>query len=690
MFYAYSIRVDGLPVYYGSGSDDYGDGRGRIDYHKVMLQAAISGTPVRQAHLYGVLAEKQTNGHRIEFVVEQTYTTELEAQRAECTLIAEHVSKHANSPLINRKIDGRVIRQSYYQRLVDSAIPSDGVAQWKYKHKLYLAAKSATRAGFLELADALLDKKKNISITDTEKVNATLAVQRATRLALRKGYHDVADKLSIQRASEMALKDHRRNAKYALEEIKVRDLLSLPVPADAEKRQDYLERLVYQENRLSGMGLFVLAEKVTKRLYDLRSRVTVNGVKASKKNQGIIARLRAEPNLLAMPYTKLSRVLGVPWENLARIIRLAGMSKLNAATVAREAKKKKLSEDPNLRTSTIRELMARHGLSRMSVIRYLGELSVSSGDDAKVVPACPEPEKVEEPDMPVERLQPQVTRFRPRPIRSAPQTVPTRSDGKCHQRVIRETTLEEDLRMLGHLAADVPNMKASDFVLGTEDFSDEHRDFIRRYEWLGNCGQGIKWCFAARYAGILGGVVLLSEPYYPSRDTALIARGACAGWTPKNLGSRMIMHACHWMAENTEKRKFVAYADAEAGEIGQIYQACNFRFLGFKKTSYGVTETGERRSFQALKRTAYMLRWLKEQDIDLPASCFTKKGYLRWSQIPLGVKSRMRAHIADRRAELMVRTIQRGSYILALGKNKGETRKLQATLPPAVPYPKRS
>ena len=261
----------------------------------------------------------------------------------------------------------------------------------------------------------------------------------------------------------------------------------------------------------------------------------------------------------------------------------------------------------------------------------------------------------------------------------------------CHQRTIRDNTKTEDLLRLEPLLGDLSALKASQFVLAQEPYAQCHRDFIKRYEWLGNPGISIKWCFTARFNSELGGVVLLSEPYHPSELEALIARGACAGWTPKNLGSRMVMFACRWMAENTQKRKFVAYADEEAGEVGQIYQACNFRFLGWKNVKYGVKADGGRISFQTFKRTSRMMPWLKSRGIELPASCFTAKGFLHWSAIPQETKSAMYAYIAAQKAEISTVAIRRGKYVMVQGATPAETRRLNSGFTaPTFPYPKRA
>jgi hypothetical protein len=59
-----------------------------------------------------------------------------------------------------------------------------------------------------------------------------------------------------------------------------------------------------------------------------------------------------------------------------------------------------------------------------------------------------------------------------------------------------------------------------------------------------------------------------------------IERGACAWWAHEHSASKLIMYAVNWMASNTKYRIFFAYSDEDAGEIGTVYQACNFLFMG--------------------------------------------------------------------------------------------------------------
>src|SRR5665213_3579721 len=104
--------------------------------------------------------------------------------------------------------------------------------------------------------------------------------------------------------------------------------------------------------------------------------------------------------------------------------------------------------------------------------------------------------------------------------------------GICHQYKIRLSTLQEDIKSGFPI-----DLQPKDFSLAHEAYTKEHREFIERYEWLGNMGQGTRYVFTARWHDRLAGVVIIGTPNaysFPVKLEALIQRGACAGWTPKN------------------------------------------------------------------------------------------------------------------------------------------------------------
>jgi hypothetical protein len=262
----------------------------------------------------------------------------------------------------------------------------------------------------------------------------------------------------------------------------------------------------------------------------------------------------------------------------------------------------------------------------------------------------------------------------------------------CHQYKIRQKLLKEDLET--GLPAD---LNPKDFVLAQEPYSKEHRLFIERYEWLGNVGQCVGKIFTARWSGKLAGVVIIGAPNAYSFDVtleALIQRGACASWTPKNLGSMLVMFGCRWMVNNTEKRIFTAYSDPEAGEIGTIYQSCNFDYLGAK---WGASKMyffeGKWRSLRTFTNTWGVHRWAKELGIEwLPEWTIAHSGRQNLKTIPKEITRILRGY-AKSKADACPTKSQpkKGKYVLLLGKDKREAKKLQPFKTwKKLPYPKRS
>ena len=271
----------------------------------------------------------------------------------------------------------------------------------------------------------------------------------------------------------------------------------------------------------------------------------------------------------------------------------------------------------------------------------------------------------------------------------------------CHQRVMREQLLENDLKTLNF---DPSSLKASDFALANETYSPEITEFIKTYEWLQSFGVSPKWTFTARYKGILSGVILINEPVSYSTilgpDTrkyeALIQRGAVISWAPKNLNSRLLMYACKWMVNNTAKRIFNGYSDPDAGEVGQIYQACNFDYLGKKfgnkvQLVHPAFKKGKPFSAQTLRRTSTLKKWCKENSISIEPEWIKINGFKDLSKIPSEVKTAWyqwgKQVIKDSEK---IKLPPKGKYAMVLGKDKREQRLLDSlkTYKPC-PYIKR-
>ena len=166
---------------------------------------------------------------------------------------------------------------------------------------------------------------------------------------------------------------------------------------------------------------------------------------------------------------------------------------------------------------------------------------------------------------------------------------------KCWQAHISDLNRSQDLLDSGLSESEVSSLRTRDFVFEYVPKDDkircgEVRDFIKRHEWLGRLSQRSTHRFTARLKknGKLAGTIIMATPNAFSNLLGvenrglekLISRGACISWAPKNLASWLIMKSIKWMVKHTEFRFFTAYSDPEARELGTIYQACNFIYLG--------------------------------------------------------------------------------------------------------------
>ena len=271
-----------------------------------------------------------------------------------------------------------------------------------------------------------------------------------------------------------------------------------------------------------------------------------------------------------------------------------------------------------------------------------------------------------------------------------------------HQYLKKLETIQEDLK---NIDFDPEKITASNFTLVPEKISSEIIEFISRYEWLGTIGVIPKWCFTARYKDKLGGVVLINEPTAYSKllgehtlkYEALIQRGASASWAPKNLGSRLIMFSCNWMVNNTNKKLFIGYADPAANELGTIYQACNFDYLGsgfgnsylFK---HPLIKKGKWFSAQLLKRTSSFKKWCKENKIVMTKTWFKDNGFKDLKIIPNPIKIKWydwNRKILKESEKLKID--KKHKYAKIIGTTKQEEQFLTSlkTYQP-LPYPKKN
>ena len=127
---------------------------------------------------------------------------------------------------------------------------------------------------------------------------------------------------------------------------------------------------------------------------------------------------------------------------------------------------------------------------------------------------------------------------------------------------------------------------------------------ILEYEWLG-CMPAVVWhmygiffdgncagvvCYGPEYSENLGKVARESgrggadwSKYGYEGKMILLSRGACVHWAHPHCGSKLIRQSMKMLPQKYEV--VTCTTDEAAGEIGTIYQACGFHYVGSMRES---------------------------------------------------------------------------------------------------------
>ena len=164
---------------------------------------------------------------------------------------------------------------------------------------------------------------------------------------------------------------------------------------------------------------------------------------------------------------------------------------------------------------------------------------------------------------------------------------------KSHQRLIRERiekSEEQKDPIFGtwwednERCVDIKEAKIEEITF------QEASPIIKKYEWLGTMPTFCTHYFGIYYNGECGGVVVygislpqtvldsfLGKEY--GQKIRVLSRGACVWWAHEHSASKLISTSLKRLSDYGYKA-VVAYCDTRAGEIGTIYQACNFLYIG--------------------------------------------------------------------------------------------------------------
>ena len=274
----------------------------------------------------------------------------------------------------------------------------------------------------------------------------------------------------------------------------------------------------------------------------------------------------------------------------------------------------------------------------------------------------------------------------------------------CWQYDVRLKNLEEDIINSGFTKEYIDSLSVKDFeykVVLDKSERTKLKEFIERHEFLGNLSQYTTHWFGAYHKDILAGVTLLNMPNAFSKllgDNThkierLISRGACISWSPKNLASSFLMWVINWMVKNTDYRLFTAYADPTAKELGTIYQACNFYYLGQKSgttTRYINPYTDKIVSDRFFRTRSAYKKYAKELGIQWEKS-WTNDQKMLWENIPDEIEKQLRNYSKLKQSEsTKIEMPSKHKYAYVKGATKRETKRLRTLfeqLNKIYPYP---
>lgn len=153
----------------------------------------------------------------------------------------------------------------------------------------------------------------------------------------------------------------------------------------------------------------------------------------------------------------------------------------------------------------------------------------------------------------------------------------------CWQKQLRDRYLTDGMPPVPHL-----DIKRAEVRRVTRRLAEQ---VILKYEWLGTMPPtshhyGLffgQYCAGVCCVGFSAGANLNAYKEFGLQDNsqlAYLARGANTHWSPGGANSKLVSWTCRLLARDTTAKLIIAYSDTDAGEIGTIYQACNWSYIG--------------------------------------------------------------------------------------------------------------
>lgn len=170
------------------------------------------------------------------------------------------------------------------------------------------------------------------------------------------------------------------------------------------------------------------------------------------------------------------------------------------------------------------------------------------------------------------------------------------SNRETFRGVCREVAYQKELRDR-YAAEPMPPVPHLDLKRATVRRISRHlaEQIILKYEWLGTMA-GTNYHYGIFFGDYCAGVCCVSvgsgtagahnhtKFSIERMELATLARGACVHWAPPGTNSKLVSFTARLLAKETKAKVLIAYSDSEAGEVGTIYQACNWICIGLTQS----------------------------------------------------------------------------------------------------------
>lgn len=199
---------------------------------------------------------------------------------------------------------------------------------------------------------------------------------------------------------------------------------------------------------------------------------------------------------------------------------------------------------------------------------------------------------------------------------------------------------------------------------------------IEQYEWLGKLAAVNWYYYGIFFDGVCAGVVVYGPEYIENLGRwdkygytgkiILLSRGACVHWAHPHSASKLIRQSMKMLPP--QYKVITCTVDDLAGEVGTIYQACGFDYVGSMRDSNPNVKS----------RKGDRIGWLDGNRMISTRMLRQKCGSSQLEEV--------RKHFPNIRT---VKQNSKGRYFAFRGSKK-EQRELRAAIAHLVkPYPKR-